>query len=289
MNIQRLIVGAMRLLPPALIRRMAGDPWVIDGFTLDPHIHVVANMAARQATDAPSLETRRAEARAAFEMLNAPRRAGVHVIDTDVPGPAGRMPIRQYQPQGKRDAEPAILFFHQGGLVILDLDTCDPFCTILADECQARVISLDYRLCPEHAFPAAIDDAMALWDYVQENAETLGIDPTRVALAGDSAGGLIAADLCHLLKARGGTQPAAQLLIYPWVTSDLNETGSLVSCAEAFPLNQEVMHYFRSQVFPDDKGNDDPLANPLEQDLTGLPPAVVATAGFDPIRDQGNA
>ncbi|MEC7163706.1 MAG: alpha/beta hydrolase, partial [Pseudomonadota bacterium] len=135
-----------------------------------------------------------------------------------------------------------------------------------------------------------IDDAMALWDHVQQNAESLNIDPARVAVAGDSAGGLISANMCHLLKARGGVQPAVQLLAYPWVSTDVTETGSMASCADTFPLTRETMDFFNTCVFPDGKMMDHALANPTDNpDLSGLPPAIVATAGFDPIRDQGNA
>jgi acetyl esterase len=171
----------------------------------------------------------------------------------------------------------------------MDLDTDDAFCTILADECKAKVISLDYRLCPEHNFPAPIDDAMALWDYVQANAAALGIDGARVAVAGDSAGGLISSVICQQVRDAGGLQPAAQLLAYPWLSTQLAETGSALSCAECFPLTSSTMEFFNATVFPEGKHIDHPFANPLHNDnLANLPPAIIGTAGFDPIRDQGN-
>jgi acetyl esterase len=182
-----------------------------------------------------------------------------------------------------------VLFFHQGGLVIMHHLTDDYFCSMLADICSAKVITLEYRRCPEVQFPTPIEYCMVLWTHVQENALALGIDPRRVALAGDSAGGLISAVMTQILRDKGGVQPAAQLLVYPWVASVLEAKGSLVSCAEAFPLTTETMEFFNSQVFPDDKNIDHPWANPLHNDLNDLPPAIIATAGFDPIRDQGNA
>jgi acetyl esterase len=163
------------------------------------------------------------------------------------------------------------------------------FCSVLADECKAKVISLDYRLCPEATFPEPIDDGMALWDYVQAHAGELGIDPRRVALAGDSAGGLISATMSQLLRDKAGQQPAALLLAYPWVSTDTGAGGSLESCADCFPLNTATMDFFNAQVFPNGENLDHPMANPLHGNLNDLPPTVVGTAGFDPIRDQGNA
>ena len=128
---------------------------------------------------------------------------------------------RIYEPKRASDTDPGILFFHQGGLVIMHHLTDDYFCSLLADECRAKLITLDYRLCPEHAFPAAIEDGLALWNYVHDNAENLGIDRRRVALAGDSAGGLIASVMCQLLRDKAKlekiAQPAAQLLAIRWV------------------------------------------------------------------------
>ena len=200
---------------------------------------------------------------AGLDVTNGPPRRSVKWHDTEFDGPEGALTMRVYKPAKANDKQPAVLFFHQGGLVVLDLDTCHTFCTQLAEICGAQVISLDYRLCPEHAFPAPIDDAMALWDYVQQNAASLNIDPARVAVAGDSAGGLISANMCHLLKARGGVQPAAQLLAYPWVSTDVTETGSMASCAETFPLTGETMEFSTLRV---SRWQDDghALANPTD-------------------------
>lgn len=297
MNIQKFILTMVKYLPGPLVRLMAGKPLEIDGNRLDTHLHLLAKMAPTpDADNPPSVEELRAEIHETFLALNAPRRANVAVRDAIIDGGAGtkgeivRMPIRVYEPYECLPHAPAILFFHQGGLVVMDLDTDDTFCTIMADICAARVISLDYRLCPEHKFPAPLDDAMALWDYVQANADVLGIDPTRIALAGDSAGGFIAANMCQMLRDKKATpMPIAQLLAYPWVSSRTDAGGSLDSCADSFPLNRATMDFFTAMVFPNGEGMDSPLANPLENDLTGLPPAIIGTAGFDPIRDQGDA
>jgi acetyl esterase len=200
------------------------------------------------------------------------------------------MKARIYHPRNASAADPGILFFHQGGLVVMHHLTDDHFCSVMADECGAKVISLDYRLCPEVAFPAPIEDGMALWVHVQENAQSLGIDPRRVALSGDSAGGLISATMSQILRDAGGVQPAALLLAYPWVSTEMPDSGSAVTCAECFPFNMATMEFFAATVFPNGEGKDHPYANPAgNANLKDLPPAVIGTAGFDPIRDQGNA
>ena len=289
MNIQNMILGVLRNMPQFVLRRIAGAPLEIDGNVLDVNIQIVANMAAANAGDPPATLTEWRAAAAGYDALALPDRVGVTTQDVTIPGPGGEMRARIYAPRHASDADPAILFYHQGGLVIMDHLTDGHFCSVLADECKAKVISLDYRLCPEATFPEPIDDGMALWDHVQENAAALGIDPRRVALAGDSAGGLISASMSQILRDKGGQQPAALMLAYPWVASDLAAGGSLESCAECFPLSTATMEFFNANVFPDNKGTDHPLANPLNGNLKDLPPTVVGTAGFDPIRGQGNA
>lgn len=289
MTTQNMILGVLRNAPRFIVRRMAGTPIEIDGNVMDANIQIVANMAAAQNRPPPqSLQDWREHGRS-FDPLALPLRAGVRVEDTEIDGPGGLMKARIYHPRKASSADPGILFFHQGGFVIMHHLTDDHFCSVLADECGAKVITLDYRLCPEAAFPAQIDDGMALWTHVQDNAAALGIDPRRVALAGDSAGGMLSATMSHILRDAGGVQPAALLLAYPWVSTQMDD-GSAVSCADCFPLSTATMHFFNANVFPEDKGLDHPYANPLHnENLSDLPPTIVGTAGFDPIRDQGNA
>lgn len=290
MNVQNLILGVLRNMPQFVLRKMAGPRLEIDGNVLDANIQIVANMAEAQAGDPPATVAEWRASAQAFDEMSLPRRAGVRIEDVTMPGPGGPMKARIYTPRRASNADPAILFFHQGGLVVMDHLTDDHFCSVMADECGAKVISLDYRLCPEVAFPAPIDDALALWDHVQENASAMGIDPRRVALAGDSAGGLISASMSHILRDRGAARPAALLLAYPWVSTDTGAGGSLDSCAECFPLNTATMDFFNATVFPNGKNMDHAYANPLHnEDLRNLPPTIIGTAGFDPIRDQGDA
>ena len=288
MSKDRVILGILKNLPNFIVQRLAGPAVEIDGNRLDANIQLLAKMAGTPEAET-DINKMRADIHANFTNLDGKRRASVKSREAHIPGPAGDMLARIYEPANLPDNAPAVLFFHQGGLVVMDLDTDDAFCTILADECKAKVISLDYRLCPEHNFPAPIDDAMALWDYVQANAAALGIDGARVAVAGDSAGGLISSVICQQVRDAGGVQPAAQLLAYPWVSTQLAGTGSAVSCAECFPLTSSTMEFFNATVFPEGKHIDHPFANPLHNDnLANLPPAIIGTAGFDPIRDQGN-
>lgn len=304
MSVTNLILDALRLAPRGLVQKLAGRPIEVDGFTMDPNIQILANMAARRRAEAEAGETQPtlAEIREmgnAFDPIAPKRRRGVAIRDVELPLKTATLKARIYEPKGAGDALPGILFFHPGGLVIMHHLTDDWFCSVLADECRAKVITLDYRLCPEHAFPAAIEDGLALWDYVHEAAAALGIDRRRIALAGDSAGGLISAVMCQVLRDKAAEarqtgadkvpQPAAQLLVYPWVSTDSNAKGSVESCAEMFPLSRATMDMFNANVFPDEKSIDHAWANPLHNDnLTRLPPAVIATAGFDPVRDQGN-
>ena len=275
---------------------MAGPPIEVDGFAMDANIQILANLAARRAAaqddEVPSLAQIR-EAGNGFDALAPRRRRNVKIRDVELPLATAMLKARIYEPKRASDTDPGILFFHQGGMVIMHHLTDDYFCSLLADECRAKVISLDYRLCPENPFPAAIEDGLALWGYVHENAAKLGIDKRRVALAGDSAGGLIASVMCQVLRDKAKVekiaQPAAQLLVYPWVSSDTKSTGSMESCATMFPLSKATMEMFNANVFPDGKNIDHAWANPLHNgNLQKLPPAIIATAGFDPIRDQGN-
>ena len=208
--------------------------------------------------------------------------------DRALPGPSGEIPIRIYTPAGQ-GPRPVLVYFHGGGWVLGNLETHDRVCRSLANAAGCVVVSVDYRLAPEHRFPAAAEDAYAATRWVAENAAALGIDGARLAVGGDSAGGNLAAVVALMARDRGGPALGQQLLIYPVTDHDF-ETPSYREHAEGFLLWRESMVWFWDHYLPDVAGRDDPYASPLRAaELRGLPPAYVITAEYDPLRDEGEA
>jgi len=208
--------------------------------------------------------------------------------DLAVPGPAGDMRLRKYLSAKRgREAEAAILFMHGGGCVIGDVDSHDVFCRTLCHDTGAIVFSLDYRLAPEHPFPAAVEDTVAALTWLSREAAALGIDAERIAVAGDSAGAGLAAVALHETKAQLAAPVRAQALIYP----ALDLRGRLPSrreLAQHFPIPHDMIQWFFGHYFGIAWPSADPRAIPsLYEDYTGLPPALIITAGHDPLRDEG--
>lgn len=215
----------------------------------------------------------------------------VERVDMDeVPGPGGMIPVRIYTPPGTGKApRPAIVYFHGGGFVLCNLDTHDSTCRELAIGTGSVVVSVDYRLAPEAKFPAAPEDCYAATQWTADQAERLGIDPSRLAVAGDSAGGNLAAVVSLMARDRGHPAICHQLLIYP-VTDYAFETGSYRDNAQGYFLTTHMMRWFWHHYLPSEADGANPLASPLRaKDLAGLPPATVLTAEFDPLRDEGRA
>ena len=212
------------------------------------------------------------------------------VVNRSLPGPAGEIPIRVYTPRGvEAGALPAVVYFHGGGWVIGDLEVVDKPCRQLAASSGAVVVSVDYRLAPEHRYPAAFDDCYAATAWVAEHADEVGVDPARVAVAGDSAGGNLAAAVAIAARDRSGPALAAQLLIYP-VTDFKFDTASYRDNAEGYLLNKASIQWFWAHYLGAQDLTKDPYACPARADnLVGLPPAYVATCEYDPLRDEGEA
>ncbi|HXP73710.1 MAG TPA: alpha/beta hydrolase [Stellaceae bacterium] len=211
--------------------------------------------------------------------------------DLEAPAPHGTIPLRLYRGIGTERGAilPALVYFHGGGWVIGDLDTHDGVCRVLANAAGCAVISVDYRLAPEHKFPAAVDDAVAATEWIAAHAGTLGIDANRLAVGGDSAGGNLAAVVALVARDRGGPRLRHQLLLYPatdFVTSDDPQRERF----EGFPLNVVTMNWFRDHYLRGPADYSDWRASPLRaSDLRGLPPAYVLTVGFDPLHAEGEA
>ena len=206
----------------------------------------------------------------------------------EAPGPAGALAVRLYEPEGADGRVlPILVYYHGGGWIRGDLDTHDDVCRYLCHRAGCLVASVDYRLAPEHRFPAALEDCDAATRWVAENAARLGADPARLAIGGDSAGGNIACGVTLKARDRGGPAIAFQLLIYP-ATDLAGETESKRLYSSGYLLNS-MPFYVASYLGPEGDAAA-PLASPLQAlDLSNLPPAFVMTAGFDPLRDEGEA
>lgn len=283
----RTVLDASPLLRP----RLAGElPRNDADVPLDPETHLLLRLMELQG---PPPFTRGVGAARSEMDLNAPLadvpaarlpRVTDRVLDVS-PVP---LPARVYLPRDSRTPLPALLYLHGGGWVIGSIDSHDGVCRHLAREADCVVISVDYRLAPEHRFPAAIDDALAAFRWVVAHASELRIDPSRIAVGGDSAGGNLAALVS--LATRGDRVPVAhQFLVYP--ATDLSRSfESHRLFAEGFLLERRTIEWFLERYLRSSDDPRDPRCSPYhERDLSGAPPATLITAGFDPLRDEGEA
>jgi acetyl esterase len=288
-----LFRSAMRLPLPA-VRRLAGRPVVVDGQVLHPETQWMLRLeriAREPAVESlPIPDGRRALRRQA--VLVGGRQPIGETRELEVPTSWGGMRARMYVPRavtGSGRRTPLLVFLHGGGMIYGDLDSHDATCRLLAERAAVRVLALDYRLAPEHPYPAAVEDAWAGFEWAVEHAEELGADPDRVAVGGDSAGGYLSA-VVAIKAAQAGVPCAFQLLVYP-VTNHVDASESRRLFADGFYLTDAFMELaIRSYLGPEGD-----LADPLvsvqltEKVPEGLAPALVVTAGFDPLRDEGEA
>ncbi len=281
-------------LPAGAQRAIFGKPPALDGLELASDIQVLLRLAqlagSRSLTHGGDPARVRAERRTEAAVTAGPPIPMARVEDLEMPEPAGTIPARLYVPEGGGPAaRPLLVYYHGGGWVIGDLDTHDGVCRFLAANSDALVLSVEYRLAPEHPFPAAVEDAHAAFVWAAEQAAELGADPARIAVGGDSAGGNLAAVTSVLARDAGGPQPAMQLLIYPATdAADIYPSRQLF--AEGFLLTKADMDWFERLYLPEPGSAADPRVSVLRtEDLSGLPPAYVVTAGFDPLRDEGEA
>ena len=261
---------------------------------LDPEVRNVLELAVK-AGRPPYHQLSPKEARQMFRETRpagtpAPPAIGL-VKDLTADGPLGSIPLRLYRPADVPAATrlPVLVYFHGGGWVIGDLDTHDVLCRQLTAEAGVSVVSVDYRLAPEHKFPAAVDDAWAATRWVVTHAAELNVDADRLAVGGDSAGGNLAAVVALLARDQGGPAIRLQALLYP-VTDSNVETGSYRDFADGFLLTSESMQWFFKHYVNTEADRADWRMSPLRApSLAGLPPALIVTAGFDPLRDEGEA
>lgn len=210
------------------------------------------------------------------------------VEDRTIPGPTGPLPVRVYTPDG-RGPHPVAVYYHGGGWVTGNLDTHDGSSRGLCNTGRCVIVSVDYRLAPEHKFPAAAEDAYAAAKWAVDHTLEIGGRPSRVAIAGESAGGNLAAAVCLMAKDRGGPPLLFQVLIYPVMDYGSN-TPSYRENAEGYFLTRSSMDWYWGHYLKAPEDGSDPYASPLKaKDLAGLPPALVITAEYDPLRDEGEA
>jgi acetyl esterase len=273
-------------LPEGFQRALAGRRVTVDGQTLavDTQLMLRLERIVRE----PSTESLPLEAGRRLLVQHTEIAGGRQPIGAVRDLDAGGVPARLYVPTDAAPRGPLLVFFHGGGWVYGDLDSHDPPCRFLAENSGVRVLSVDYRLGPEHPFPAAYDDAVAAYRWIVENAAGLDVDATRLGVGGDSAGGNLAA-VTAVDAARTGLPLAFQLLVYP-VTDASQESASRRLFGSGFYLTEEFLDRARDRYLPDPSLCLDPRVSPLLGDLPpGLAPAYVATAGFDPLRDEGEA
>lgn len=225
-------------------------------------------------------------------MALAPRPEGEPVAQIEertIPANGADIPVRIYRPDNSREPKPVLVWFHGGGWVIGSLDGADYGCRIMTNASGCVVVSVDYRLAPENKFPTPIDDCFEVTKWIAANAEELNVDSSRLAVGGDSAGGNLAAVVSMLARDSGGPEIKFQALIYP-VTNCSFDTPSYTENAEGYLLTKDSMAWFWGHYLTDPAEGKSVKASPLcADDLSNLPPALVITAEFDPLRDEGNA
>jgi acetyl esterase len=288
-------VGA-RVIPwiPTAIRRglVRGRSVIIDGNTLDPTLQLMLSGLRAVGIDGLVVDddpqVSRAQMRESTVGFPGPQ-IHVDVTELSLPGPAGQIPARHYRPAGG-EAAPLLVFYHGGGWSIGDLDTHDSLCRLTCRDAGIHVLSIDYRLAPEHPAPAAIEDAYAAFTWAYEHAGELGATPGRVAVGGDSAGGNLAAVVSQIARDEGAPAPVLQWLIYPR-TDFTARNRSLTLFSRGFLLTKRDIDWFESQYLRRSKlDRTDPRVSPaLAESLSGLAPALIAVAGFDPLRDEGES
>jgi acetyl esterase len=291
MSLQKTFTNLLLKLPdPILIAMSGGKPIVRDGRTLDARFQFIEAAAAKRPLPDPlTPEFARHGTDILTFLFGGTRETGVTCAEHMISALGRTIAARSYRPANQRPQAPLMVFFHFGGGVVGNVGTCDNFCSVIAKTVGCPVLSIEYRLAPEHQWPAGLDDAIDSFIWAREHAAQFGAPAGLASAGGDSMGGNFAAILCQELKARGLPQPVVQLLIYP--ATDITITdGSMQSCADAYPLTKSTMDWFMANYLPPNTDMSDLRISPAKSaDLSGLASAIVVMAGHDPLHDQGFA
>ncbi|WP_316527189.1 alpha/beta hydrolase [Kitasatospora brasiliensis] len=291
-RIQAAVVRAAYALPEGLRRAIAGRPVVRDGQTLslDAQLILKLQQLSKASLVMPGgIGPSRAAMEHARHLVGGPTDRTVTARAIGIPQEHGELAATLYTPAGLAPGSGLLVFLHGGGWVVGSRASHDHVSRFLARRAGVRVLSVEYRLAPEHVFPAAAEDALAAFEHAYAKAADLGADPDRIAIGGDSAGGNLAAVATQQAVRRGGPAPAFQLLVYP-AADATTRRRSRELFGEGFFLTDGDMDWAADRYAPAPIDRADPRLSPLlAEDLTGLPPAYIATAGFDPLRDEGEA
>jgi acetyl esterase len=292
--LMQLPTEAFKAGDAALIEAAGGASRIVRGWTLDPRFQFMEAqtrmMQAAAPPAAPTPESARAQTRMLVAMVGGPQEPGVHAAPHAIKIDGRTIPARLYTAEAQNPKAALLIFFHFGGGVIGDLDTCHAFCSLLCAASGGPVLSVDYRLAPEHKYPAGLEDALAAYRYGLDKAASFGAPAGKAAIGGDSMGGNFAAVIAQQARDLGWTAPVLQLLIYPATELD-SQTPSMSDFGDAFPLTRQTMEWFMSQYGEVGQAlRDDVRLSPAAAaSLAGLAPSLVYTAGFDPLVDQGDA
>ncbi|MEM9176280.1 MAG: alpha/beta hydrolase [Myxococcota bacterium] len=288
-GLMKPIVNGLVGLPKPLLRLLVGEPARVDGRELDLQCQLIATQFAMPPEMLASVDAMRRNYEVGGAILGHDPDPSVALQPFTIEGPAGPVDCERHRPAALGDeSAPALVYYHGGGHVTGSLHTHRRACAQLALEANVVVIAVDYRLAPEHKFPAGVEDALAAFDEIAARAEALGIDRDRIGVGGDSAGGNLSAAVAQERRA-AEVAPHFQLLIVPWLDMS-GYSASYASCADGFHLTREVMDWYTNHYLADREAQaTDPRVSPLLGDVTGVCPAAVVVVGFDPLRDEGLA
>jgi acetyl esterase len=291
--LQAFVLRRLLEAPGVLTRGLGTEPpSILDGQTLDPQLALLVRLA--RLAKAPGIESMtpdeaRGRAEVEYPMLAGRPRPVERTVDLEARRGTATIPLRLYVPRNVERPAPALVWLHGGGWVVGSIATHDAPSRLFAELAGCAVVSVGYGLAPEHRFPSAVEDVVAAFCHVVEHAGELGLDPRAIGVGGDSAGGNLAAVLCHEARERGFPRPALQVLIYP--VTDLSQSSeSYRTFADGYLLTAKAMAWFIEHYLGDTALASDPRASPLHsQNFSELPPALIHTAGFDPLRDEGRS